>query len=170
MGTPYLSEIRIFAFDFAPTGWALCNGQTLSIAQNQALFSLVGTYYGGDGISTFNLPNLQGCAPLHMGNVFTQGTTSGEVSHTLTQNEMPTHTHAVIASSSPGNSATPANNLWAAGNSAYDTIPPTAPGTEVNMNPALIAAAGNNGAHNNLQPYLTVNFCIAMVGIFPSRP
>jgi microcystin-dependent protein len=169
MGTPFLSEIRIFSFGFPPKGWALCNGQTLPINQNQALFSLIGTFYGGDGIQNFNLPNLQGATPLHTGNGFAIGQVGGEVNHILIQNEMPSHNHLPVGSSSAGNSATPANNLWAAGNSAYDSLPPTAPSAAVPVNSGAIGPAGGGQAHPNLQPYLTLNFCIALTGIFPSR-
>ena len=169
MSTPYLSEIRIFTFNFPPKGWAFCNGQTLSISQNTALFSLLGTTYGGDGINNFNLPNLQGSTPIHLGNGFIQGSAGGEINHVLTQNEMPAHTHSPVGSSTAGNASSPANNLWASGNSTFDTLPPTPPGTAVAMNPAGIATVGGGAAHNNLQPYLTLNFCIALTGIFPSR-
>jgi microcystin-dependent protein len=163
MGTPYLGELRIFSFGFAPKGWALCNGQTLPINQNQAIFSLLGTTYGGDGVTTFKLPNLQGAIPFHFGNGFAYGQTGGEVSHTLIMPEMPTHTHPVTASSSAANLGVPTGNLWAAGNAAYNPVANT------NMSPAAIPTAGGGQPHNNMPPYLVLNICIALVGIFPSR-
>jgi microcystin-dependent protein len=169
MSSPYLSEIRIFSFNFPPKGWAFCNGQLMAINQNQALFSLLGTTYGGDGITTFALPNLQGRTPIHEGNGFVLGQAGGEVNHTLIYSEMPDHTHTPTGSSTVGNAASPANNLWAGGNSMYDTMPPTSPGAEVSMSPAIIGNAGSGAAHNNMQPYLTLTFCIALSGIFPSQ-
>ena len=163
MGTPFLAEIRIFSFNFPPKGWALCDGQLLPINQNQALFSLLGTTYGGNGISTFALPNLQGRLPLHFGNGFVQGELGGEVTHTLNISEMPTHTHLPTGSSTPANLGSPSGNLWATGNAAY------APAPNTNMNPASILPIGGNQPHENRSPYLTLNFCIALQGIFPSR-
>jgi microcystin-dependent protein len=163
MSTPYLAEIRIFSFSFAPSGWAMCNGQTLSISQNAALFALLGTTYGGNGTTTFNLPNLQGCMPVHMGNGFVLGQTGGEVNHTLTISEMAAHTHVPAGSSTPANLGVPTGNLWATGNAAYNPTPNTT------MNPACIQSAGGGLSHPNMSPYLTVNFCIALTGIFPSQ-
>src|ERR1044072_2633999 len=162
---PYLSEIRIFSFGFAPKGWSQCNGQTLSIAQNQALFALLGTTYGGDGRTTFLLPNLAGRAAMSVGTGFVQGQTGGEANHTLTINEIPQHNHLAIASSNAAGAGTPANNFWAsgAGSKPYSNTPNT------QMAAAALGAAGGSQPHNNLPPYLTVNFCIALQGIFPSR-
>jgi microcystin-dependent protein len=167
MGTPYLAEIRIFSFNYPPKGWALCNGQLLAINQNQALFALLGTTYGGDGRTTFALPNMQGNFPLHAGTSpvgasFVLGQTGGEISHTLITNEMPAHTHTPVASSTPANLGVPTGSLWATGNAAYN---PTANTT---MNPAGILAAGSGQAHENRPPFLVLNFCIALSGIFPS--
>jgi len=159
MATPYLAEIRIFSFSFAPKGWALCNGQLLPINQNQALFSVLGTTYGGNGQTNFALPNLQTRIPVHTGNGIPLGAAGGELSHTLNVQEMPAHTHVVTGSSTPANLSAPTNALWATGNGAYAATPDTT------MNPACIQPAGGN----NLSPYLTLNFCIALVGIFPSR-
>ncbi|BDI33580.1 tail Collar domain-containing protein [Capsulimonas corticalis] len=169
MAEPFLSEIRIFSFNYPPKGWAFCNGQLLSIAQNTALFSLIGTYYGGNGQTTFQLPNLQGRAPLHSGPINSAvGTQGGEAAHTLTLGEIPTHFHtlqgqnvtATTGSPSSANLAQPVSNVGA----VYATT-----AGDTTMAPQAIANAGNSQPHNNMQPYLTLNFCIALVGIFPSR-
>jgi len=163
MGTPFLAEIRIFSFNFPPNGWAMCNGQTMAINQNQALFALLGTTYGGNGVTTFNLPNLQGCMPVHFGNGLVLGQTGGEAIHTLTIPELPAHTHSVAGSSTSANLGVPTGNLWAAGNAAYHPTPNTT------MNPACILPAGGSQPHENRPPYLVLNICIALVGIFPSQ-
>ena len=163
MGTPYLAEIRIFSFNFAPKGWAMCNGQVMPINQNQALFSLLGTTYGGDGRTTFALPNLQGRMPLHVGDGIVLGQAAGEAVHTLGLQEMPAHTHVAVGSSTPANLGDPTGNLWAAGNSAYNPTPNTT------MNPTSLLPMGGGQPHENMSPYLTVTFCIALQGIFPSR-
>lgn len=164
MGEWFLGEIRIFAFGWVPDGWLPCNGQLLSINQNSALFALLGTTYGGDGISTFALPNLQGRAPVHVGNGVDLGQSSGEEKHTLTTQEMPQHTHQVLASSNDANEASPAKDYWAT--STYTLY-------DFDANVALAAGAisntGGNQPHPNMQPYLVANFCIAMQGIFPSH-
>jgi microcystin-dependent protein len=162
MSEQFLSEIRVFSFNFAPKGWAMCNGQILPINQNQALFALLGTTYGGDGRTTFALPNLQGSAPMHTGAGHTLGEKAGEVNHTLTLAELPAHTHAVTASSANG--TIPGPGVPAAADNAYG--PPANP---VGLLPASLAAAGGSQAHNNMMPFLVLNFCIALVGIFPSR-
>jgi len=164
MSTPYIGEIRIVSFNFAPKGWALCNGQLLAINQNQALFSILGTTYGGNGQVNFALPNFQGRAPLHFGSGFTLGQIAGEENHTLITTEMPTHTHLVSASSAIPDAGTMANNSWAANPGAYGSNVTTT------MNPASIGNAGGNQPHSNMQPYLVLNFIIALQGIFPSRP
>ncbi len=163
MAEPFLAEIRIFSFSFPPKGWAACNGQLLPINQNQALFSLLGTTYGGNGITTFALPNLQGRVPVHVGNSIVLGESAGEASHTLIASEMPAHTHPATGSSTPANLGDPTGNLWAMGNAAYNPTPNTT------MNPASVLPVGGNQPHENMSPYLTLNFCIAMQGIFPSR-
>jgi microcystin-dependent protein len=167
MGTPYLGEVRVFSFNFPPRGWAFCNGQLLSISQNTALFSLLGTIYGGNGVSTFALPNLQGCAPLHFGNNFLQGQAGGEQSHTLTFNELPLHAHFVNASGADANADTPVGN-YLAQSVNFDLYSPTS-ANPTTLRAGTIGAAGGGQPHNNLQPYLTLNFCIALQGIFPSR-
>ena len=164
MSEPFLSEIRIVSFGFAPKGWALCNGQLLPINQNQALFSLLGTTYGGDGRVNFALPNLQGRTPIHMGNGHTLGETGGEHGHTLNISELPTHSHAVKASSSNADQPIPTNGVLAAANNLY-----AAAGNLTSLSPTSISSTGGSQAHLNMQPFLTLNFCIALQGIFPSQ-
>ena len=164
MSEPFLGEIRIFTFSFPPKGWALCNGQTLAIAQNQALFALLGTMYGGNGQTTFALPNLQGRVPLSFGNGFTQGQSGGEEAHTLILSEMPAHSHAVTASSNPADQGNPQNNFWAVEESnAY------AAASDAFMASGAVSTGGGSQPHLNLSPYLTLSFCIALSGIFPSH-
>lgn len=163
MSSPYLAEIRIFTFNFAPKGWAMCNGQLLPINQNQALFALLGTTYGGNGTTTFALPNLEGRVPIHMGSGITLGELGGEIAHTLIQSEMPAHTHVPVGSTTHANLGSPAGNLWATGNAGYN------PTFNVSMNPACIVPFGGSQAHENRSPFLTLNFCIALQGIFPSQ-
>jgi microcystin-dependent protein len=174
---PFVAEIRIFPFNFAPKGWAFCNGQLLPISQNTALFALLGTTYGGDGKSTFALPDLQGSAPMHPGqgpglSLHDLGEMSGVESVTLLQSEMPAHAHGVgRASNVTGDSTSPANSVWAmagAGRGAaalYIAGPPTG-----KVNQFSLAPTGGSLPHNNMQPYLTLNFCIALQGVFPQRP
>ena len=172
MSDQFLAEIRIFPFNFAPTGWAFCNGQLMPISQNTALFSLLGVTYGGDGKSTFALPNLQGNAPLFWGqgpglSLYDEGEQSGSETITLLQSEMPAHAH--LASGASGNGPTsPANNTWGAG--AGRTPPPTYVDGNPNVTMGnVLSQAGNSLPHNNMQPYLTLNFCIALQGIYPPR-
>ena len=179
MASPFLGEIRLFGFNFAPRGWAFCQGQLIAIAQNSALFALLGTIYGGDGQTTFALPDLRGRVPVSFGqgpglpNV-TQGQRAGEVNHTLNVNEMPGHNHAATAqlnaSGSAGNSTTPSGNFPAV-STARDNVYSNASGATLNAAAAqvTVAAAGGSQPHNNMQPYLGLNFCIAVEGIFPSR-
>jgi microcystin-dependent protein len=163
MAEPFLGEIRTFGFNFAPQGWALCNGQTLSIAQNTALFSLLGTNYGGNGTTTFQLPNLQGQCAVCMDSSYALGTSGGTATVTLTTAELPAHTHSAAGSSSLGNLATPVNSYPAA-----STVDPyvSAVAGPVSM---ASSATGGGGAHANQSPYLVVTFCIALVGVFPTR-
>jgi microcystin-dependent protein len=166
MADPFLSEIRIMSFEFAPKGWALCNGQLLPINQNQALFSLLGTTYGGDGRVNFALPDLRARAPIHVGSGHTLGERGGESAHTFSLAETPTHTHTVAANSSAaGGSATPNNNYLGGGNNVY--APPNA-GSLTTLHPGTITNTGGSQAHLNLQPFLALSFCIALQGIFPS--
>jgi microcystin-dependent protein len=165
MAEPYLSELRIFSFSFAPKGWAQCNGQLLPINQNQALFALLGTTYGGDGRTTFALPNLQGRVPMHIGTGLIQGQSGGEQVHTLTTAEMPLHNHMAIASANGPNVNTPQNNFWAS-NTGFRPYGNTINGS---MNAAALATGGGSQGHSNIAPCLTLNICIAVQGIFPSR-
>ena len=164
MSDPFLGEIRIMSFSFPPKGWALCNGQLLAINQNQALFSLLGTMYGGNGQTNFALPNLQGNVPIHFGNGFTQGQVGGETAHTLSIPEMPAHTHAVVASSNVADQGSPEGNYLAVESSnAYSTS------ADSSMAGQALAGSGSSQPHTNMPPYLVLSFCIALVGIFPSR-
>ncbi len=166
MAEPFLSEIRIFSFGFPPKGWAFCNGQLLPINQNQALFSLLGTTYGGNGQTTFGLPNLQGNVPIHMGSGFTLGEKGGEQAHTLSISEIPTHTHLAEATSTNGAVVIPTGNLLAGG-APQLYHPPD--GNLTALNAATLANVGGSQAHLNMQPFLVLNFCIALQGIFPSQ-
>jgi microcystin-dependent protein len=164
MSTPFLSEIKIVSFNFAPKGWALCNGQLLPINQNQALFSLLGTTYGGDGRVNFALPNLQGRIPTHVGGGFTLGERGGETAHTLNISELPAHNHVPSGSTAAPNAPSASGNLWATGNALL-----YAPASNSNMNPAGISPTGGSQPHENMSPYLVLNFIIALQGIFPSQ-
>ena len=172
MSDPFVAEIRMFAGNFAPTGWAQCNGQLLPISQNTALFSLLGTFYGGDGKSTFALPNLQDSAPLQQGQgaglgLYDLGQQGGSQFVTLIESELPSHTHIANAKTSLGNSQTPADQTWAGSNNAKQYVN-TAPNTA--MSPFALSPAGGSLPHNNMALYLVVTFIIAMQGVFPQRP
>jgi len=167
MGTPFLGEIKIMSFGFAPRNWAMCNGQFLPINQNQALFSLLGTMYGGNGQTTFALPDLRGLTPIHQGQQNTIGTKGGEQAHTLSISEMPTHQHVLNATSSAANQIIPGAALLGA-TAATDPIYAN-PTAIVAMDPSSISNTGGSQAHQNMQPFLTLTFCIALIGIFPSR-
>ena len=164
MAEPFLAEIRIMSFGFAPKGWALCNGQLLPINQNQALFSLLGTTYGGDGRVNFGLPDLRSRTPIHRGSGHTLGERGGEQAHTLSIAELPTHTHTAQAASAAGNTPIAANDVLASANNVYG---PAANLTA--LSPTSVASVGGSQAHLNMQPFLTLNFCIALQGIFPSQ-
>ena len=164
MAEPFLSEIRIMSFAFAPKGWALCNGQPLPVNQNQALFALLGTTFGGDGQVNFALPDLRGRTPIHVGSGHTLGERAGEQAHTLSIAEVPTHTHSLNANSSgTGGTSNPNNNFLGGANNAYH-----APSNLTAMNAGTITSTGGGQAHLNMQPFLTLSFCIALQGIFPS--
>ena len=166
MAEPFLSEIRIMSFGFPPKGWALCNGQLLPINQNQALFSLLGTTYGGDGRVNFGLPDLQSRVPIHMSAGHTLGERGGEQAHTLSISEIPTHTHSANASSSDGTQSVPVSEYLAKAAPANPYLASTALGA---MNPVTLANVGGSQAHLNMQPFLVLNFSIALQGIFPSQ-
>ena len=163
MAEPFLSEIRVMSFNFAPKGWAMCNGQLLPINQNQALFSLLGTTFGGDGRINFALPDLRGRTPIHVGDAHVLGERSGEQAHTLTLSELPDHTHTLNGSSLDANTNLPANDLFANAANAYGP-----PASLTTLNPATNTSAGGSQGHPNMQPFLTLTFCIALQGIFPS--
>ncbi|MFB9266318.1 phage tail protein [Bradyrhizobium erythrophlei] len=173
---PFVAEIRIFGFNFAPKGWAFCDGQLLPISQNTALFSLLGTTYGGDGKSNFALPNMQGCAPMAPGqgpglSLHDLGETGGSDTVTLLQSQMPSHPHSMMAANLPGDQGAPTTtraiarsvnaSAYVAGSNPTPTLGP--------MNNAMLQPTGGSQPHNNLMPYLTLNFCIAMQGVFPPR-
>jgi microcystin-dependent protein len=168
MAEPFLSEIRIMSFAFAPRGWALCNGQLLPINQNQALFSLLGTTFGGDGQVNFALPNLQGRTPIHVGSGHTLGERGGEQAHTLSIAELPEHVHVLNGSSAVGNSANPrfgttGHVLAQDPGNVYSSNAPT-----LGLNAGSVSNVGGSQPHLNMQPFLTLSFCIALQGIFPS--
>ena len=163
MAEPFLSEIRIMSFVYAPKGWALANGQLLPINQNQALFSLLGTTFGGDGRVNFALPDIRGRTPIHVGGGHTLGEKGGEQAHTLSIAELPTHTHVVNANTGTGQNNPPGELLCKAAAAMYG--PPT---QLASMAPQSVANTGGSQAHLNMQPFLTLSFCIALQGIFPS--
>lgn len=164
MAEPFLAEIRLMSFNFPPKGWALCNGQLLPINQNQALFALLGTTYGGDGQTTFALPDLRARVPIHVGQGHVQGERGGEESHTLTPAELPTHAHPAQASASQGNTPLPAGNVLA--DSPSGLYAP--PANLVALAPGSVTTIGGSQAHDNRQPFLVLSYCIALQGIFPS--
>lgn len=175
MATPFLAEIRMFTGNFAPVGWAECNGQLIPITQNTALFSLLGTFYGGDGKSTFALPNMQGCAPMHFGQgpgltPRDLGETAGEQTVTLLQTEMPAHSHTVQVSTATDHLANPNGNTWGSGQRGMgNTYAATNASNNVQMDPFATSIAGGNLPHNNMPPFLVLTFIIALQGIFPAR-
>jgi microcystin-dependent protein len=166
MSSPYIGEIRMFAGNFAPVGWAFCNGALIAIDQNSALFQLIGTTYGGDGQNTFALPNLQSRVPVHVGPGFALGQTGGAETVTLTTSQIPAHTHVPQCQSGGGSLASPQGGLWASDTALnqYDSNAPS-----VAMNPAAVGSAGGSQPHDNMIPFLTINFILSLFGIFPSQ-
>jgi microcystin-dependent protein len=167
MGDPFLGEIKIVGWQNAPRGWAKCEGQFLPINQNQALFALLGTTYGGNGQTTFALPDLRGRVPIHVADGFNQGQTGGETSHTITMNEMPAHNHFVNAANVTATSNEVTGNNLAVVNAKLYAPPTTQP--LVTMHPSAVTNVGGSQTHNNMMPTLTLNFIIALIGVFPSR-
>jgi microcystin-dependent protein len=165
MGTPFMAEVKIISWNFAPKGWAFCNGQLLPINQNQALFSILGTTYGGNGQTNFALPNLQGRTPIHWGGGFTLGEVGGQTAHTITASEMPAHNHIPVGNSSTADLSTPVGNFFSDGGKAiYSQTNPDGA-----MFPGLVSNVGGSQPHNNMSPYLVLNFIIALQGVFPSQ-
>jgi microcystin-dependent protein len=164
---PYIGEIRLVGFNFAPINWAICNGATIPISQNAAFFDLIGTTYGGDGVNTFLLPDLQGRVAVHQGNGFVIGERTGTETVTLSTSQIPAHTHALAVSGAFGNQTAPAGNYPAEADLglgfAYSSNP------NVQMNPQAIGPSGGNQPHDNMQPFLTMNYIIALFGVFPSQ-
>ena len=172
MSDQFLGELRAFGFNFAPKGWAFCNGQLLSIQQNAALFGLLGTTYGGNGVTTFQLPNLQSRVPMHFGQApggtsYTEGELGGVESVTLSSTQMPTHIHMLNGVSASGNTNRPSNVLYASGSTGNEAF--YGGGALQPLTPSTIGPTGQNQPHTNLQPYLAINWCIALEGLFPSR-
>jgi len=165
LSQPYVGEIRMFGGNFAPVGWAFCSGQILPISENETLFNLIGTTYGGDGQSTFALPNLQSRLPIHVGTGFALGQTGGSETVTLTVSQIPAHTHVPQANSGQGTASNPSGNVWA--ESPLNNYSATAPSSA--MNAAAIGSAGGSQPHDNMPPFLVVNFIISLFGIFPSQ-
>jgi microcystin-dependent protein len=165
MAEPFIGEIKIIAWDWAPRGWAFCDGQILAIAQNQALFSILGTVYGGNGTTTFGLPDMRGRTPLQFAPNYALGEKSGEEAHTLLVTELPSHPHGATGSSNAADQTTPANNFWA----VTGTYTAYAQNGNKTMAQQAVGQTGGNQPHPNLSPYLTMNFIIALVGIYPPR-
>jgi len=165
MSSPFIGEIRMFAGNFAPVGWAFCDGTVMPISQNDALFNLIGTTYGGDGQSTFALPNLQSRVPVHVGPGFALGQTGGAETVTLTTSQIPAHSHVPQANSAPGTQAGPSGGAWA--QSTLNQFSSSSP--SLNMSPAALGSSGGSQPHDNLVPFLVINFILSLFGIFPSQ-
>ncbi|ARU60747.1 phage tail protein [Tumebacillus avium] len=168
MSESYLGEIRMFAGNFAPQGWALCNGQILSIAENEALFALLGTTYGGDGQTTFGLPNLQGRVAVHPSTTYPRGSMAGTENVTLLTNQMPAHTHTAMSYGTAGTIDTPSNNVWAS--RSLKTYATGDGQTTVDMNAQALSVVGGTQPHNNMMPTTTISFIISLYGVFPPQP
>lgn len=169
MSQPFIGEIRMFAGNFAPVGWAFCNGALIPISENDALFNLIGTTYGGDGQNTFALPNLQSCVPVHVGPGFALGQSGGAESVTLTTSQIPAHSHLAMCSASPGTQTGPGGNFWALPNPSitiYNSVPPA---PTLAMGPTAIGSTGGSQPHDNMIPFLVINFIISLFGVFPSQ-
>ena len=165
MGTPYVGEIRMFAGNFAPAGWAFCQGQILPISENDVLFNLIGTTYGGDGQNTFALPDLQSRVPVHVGPGFVLAQSAGAESVTLTTSQIPAHSHVPLCNSAAGTKASPQDDVWAALDSnVYSDVAPS-----VTMAPVALGSAGGSQPHDNMVPFLVINFIISLFGVFPSQ-
>ena len=168
MSNPFIGEIRMFGGNFAPAGWAFCQGQLMPISENDALFNLIGTTYGGDGQTTFALPDLQSRVPVHVGPAFALGQTGGEEAVTLTTSQIPAHSHVPLCNQNAGSTASAAGGLWAANatvaNPTYATAAPNAA-----MDPAAIGSAGGSQPHDNMIPFLVINFILSLFGVFPSQ-
>lgn len=169
MSEPFIAEVKIISWNFPPNGWSFCNGQFLPINQNQALFSILGTMYGGNGQTTFALPDLRGRTPIHVGQGFPQGQVGGQETHTLITSEMTAHNHFVQGSTTAGDQANPANNILAQSTPAAFQRYTTTTSSSTTLQPGTITNSGGSQPHVNLQPYLVLNFIIALTGIFPSR-
>lgn len=174
MSSPFVSEIRMFGFPFAPRGWALCNGQTLNITQNTALFSLVGATYGGDGVRTFGLPNLQGVFPIQAGqggglSSYVRGQKGGATTVTLTSTQVPAHNHGMNAQNAGGDAVSPVNGYLAQIGTRNTGLLYGSDAIPTPLASSAVANVGGNAAHNNLPPYQVLNYCIALQGIFPQR-
>jgi microcystin-dependent protein len=170
MSDPFIAEVRLFGFNFAPRGWAFCQGQLLSISQNTALFALIGTVYGGNGQNTFGVPDLRGRAARGVGQTTLLGQALGTETETITAAQLPAHSHAMQATSTPATTNSPSAARWAASASGRNPPPIYSSGTpDVDMAASAIGSVGGGQAHNNMQPYLGLNYCIALQGVFPSR-
>jgi microcystin-dependent protein len=170
MSSPFIGEIRMFAGNFAPVGWAFCNGALIPISENDALFNLIGTTYGGDGQSTFALPNLQSRVPVHVGPGFALGQMGGAETVTLTTSQIPAHTHVPQANSTAGSSDNPGNRVWARSTAKpYASVTPPSSPPNTQMNAAAMGLAGGSQPHDNMVPFLVINFIISLFGIFPSQ-
>jgi microcystin-dependent protein len=167
MSSPFIGEIRMFAGNFAPVGWAFCNGALIPISENDALFNLIGTTYGGDGESTFALPDLQSRVPVHVGPGFALGQTGGAETVTLTTSQIPAHSHVPQCNSSTGTAAAPTGDVWAVPNPSVTIYSNAAP--SLAMDPAAVGSAGGSQPHDNMIPFLAINFILSLFGIFPSQ-